>query len=360
MTISGYLSDHWGLLVMLIGMFIVLRSDIHLERRMVFRIALTNAMIFMYSVFCYCETYLGNQTEYTIARPILSAANYSLITFILVNIIIIVYPMQKGYLYIPAVLNAVLCFISVHTGIVFTIDKNNHFIRGTLGYLTYFINALYLVYLIYNVFKGNRMQKEERSLIIFMSATSVMCLVVPLFLNGSNHWFIITVAIEITLYYIFLLQQYTKRDPLTKLLNRQSYYSDCEKFAADVTALITMDMNGLKEINDSKGHFEGDTALKSLADCFLKAAKHGQRVYRIGGDEFVILCIGDLEAEVQSLIERIRQEIAKTPYTCSIGYALRFEDSTIEKMYNLADEVLYEEKKQFYIHSGKDIRKRKI
>ena len=55
-----------------------------------------------------------------------------------------------------------------------------------------------------------------------------------------------------------------------------------------------------------------------------------------------------------SLIERIRQQVAKTPYTCSIGYAFRFEGSTIEKMYTLADKVLYEEKKQFYIQSGND------
>ena len=251
MTVFDYLSDHLGLLVLLSGMFIILSSDIHLERRMVFRIAVTNGLIFLYSVCSYIETYLGNQTEYTIARPILSAVNYSLITFILANIIMIVYPMQKGYLYIPAILNAVLCFISVPTGLVFTITKENHFMRGTLGYLTYFIDALYMAYLIFKIFMSNRSQKEDLKLLIFMSAISVSFLVLPLYVQNSDHWFNITIAIEMTLYYVFLLQQYTKRDPLTKLLNRQSYYSDTEKYAGTVTAVVTMDMNGLKEINDN-------------------------------------------------------------------------------------------------------------
>ena len=120
-----------------------------------------------------------------------------------------------------------------------------------------------------------------------------------------------------------------------------------------------MDMNGLKEINDHNGHTAGDTALQTLADCFWKAANRGQRVYRIGGDEFMILCLGISESEVLTLIERIRQETAKTSYTCSIGYAMKTEGSTIDTLYQNADSMLYEDKKLFYERSGKDRRKRR-
>ena len=359
LSIADYLRDHWGLLVLLAGMMIVLFSDVHLERRMVFRVASTYGMIFLYSVSSFIESYLGNQKEYTVWRPILSAVDYSLITFILVNVIMIVYPMQKRFLYIPAIMNAVLCFLSVPTGLVFSISEENIFSRGTLGLLPFFVGGLYMMYLIYRMFFSSRAQKEDFILIAYMSVTSVLCIVLPLFINSAAHWFIKTVAVEITLYYVFLLMQYTKRDPLTRLLNRQSYCADAEKYADSITAVVTMDMNGLKQINDNHGHVAGDTALKTLADCFWKAVRHGQRVYRIGGDEYAILCIGNSEEEVHSLIERIRQEVAQTSYTCSIGYAFRFEGSTVEKLYNLADEVLYEEKKQFYMQSGKDRRKRR-
>ena len=357
MTISGYLSEHWGILVLLAGMAIVLRSDVHLERVMVRRIALTNAMLFLYSVSCYVETYLGNQTVYSALRPVLSAVNYSLVTFILVVIISIMYPENKKYLYIPAILNAALCFISIPTKIVFYISEDNHFFRGKLGYLTYFINALYLVYLIYNMIKSEKTHKDELYMPLFLSLTSVLCLVMPLFFdNMTMHWFNITIAIDVLLYYVFLLQQFTKRDNLTKLLNRQSYYSDAEKYMDSITAVVTMDMDGLKAINDNEGHIAGDIALKRLADCFTKAAKQGQRVYRIGGDEYVILCIGSSETDVQSLIERIRQEIAKTAYTCSVGYAMKSDATTIDKLFQRADTNLYEEKKQFYERSGKNRR----
>ena len=360
MTVLGYLQDHWAMLVLLLGMGIVLNSDVHLERKMIRRIAAANLMMFLYSVSCYAETYLGNQTELTLLRPILSAFNYSLITFILVTVVMILFPNQKGYLFFPAIMNAVLCFVSIPTGIVFFFSEDNHFDRGILGYLPYFVNALYLFYFIFSLFRYSKAQKEDFRLMLYISLTSVICLILPLLASdATSHWFNMTIAVNVMLYYVFLLQKYTKHDPLTNLLNRQSYYSDAERYENRITAVVAMDMNGLKEINDHEGHKAGDTALQALADCFWKAAHHRQRVYRIGGDEYLILCIDTSEDEVLSLTERIRQEVAKISYTCSIGYAMQNGDSTIDQLSRLADAMLYEDKKQFYERTGKDRRKRR-
>lgn len=359
MSITDYLGEHWGLLIIIMGIAILLILDAHLERRIVRLVGLTNTMLFLYSVSCYAETYLGNQTEYTILRPILSAFNYGLVTFILVVTITIMYPGQKKLLFLPAILNAILCFVSIPTGIVFHISNNNHFYRGPLGYLPFIINGLYLAYLIFNLLRSTRAQKEDYLLILFMSFTSLFCLISPLVdPDLSLHWFNITIAIDILLYYVYLLQQFTKRDPLTNLLNRQSYYSDAEKYHEYITAVVTMDMDGLKELNDSEGHIAGDTALKTLGDCFWRAAQRKQRVYRIGGDEYVILCMGAMEPEVKSLVDRIHKEVEKTPYTCSVGYAMKTNNDSIDRLYQLADSDLYIEKKEFYERSGKLRRKR--
>ncbi|MBE6865077.1 MAG: GGDEF domain-containing protein [Ruminococcus flavefaciens] len=158
------------------------------------------------------------------------------------------------------------------------------------------------------MFRHSKAHKEDFILLLYISLTSILCLVFPLFeVDTTSHWFNMTIAVNVMLYYVFLLQKFTKHDPLTNLLNRQSYYSDAERYSNYITAVVAMDMNGLKEINDNEGHKAGDTALQTLADCFWKAANHGQRIYRIGGDEFTILCIGILEKDVLSLIERIRQ-----------------------------------------------------
>ena len=359
MSVLGYFTDHWIMLISLISTLILLLADVHLEPRMIRRIAIICGMLLVYSVSCYAETYLGNQIERSVFRPILGAVNYSLVSFILVEIIMIVFSEQKSYLLFPAIINTVFSFISIPTGIVFSIDSENHFHRGTLGHLSYIVSGLYILYFFIRTFTSPKRQKEDYPLMIFVSITSVLCLLIPLFLyEATLHWFVTTIAIDILLYYVFLLQQFTKRDPLTHLLNRQSYFSDANKSFRNISALIAMDMNGLKEINDSKGHVEGDIALKKLADCFWKATKHKQRVYRIGGDEFLALCLNTSESEVKALIERIRSTLAETPYTCAIGYAMKAEGNTIDDLYHRADAMLYEDKNLYYKTSGKDRRRR--
>ena len=271
----------------------------------------------------------------------------------------IVYREQRVYVLIPAIVNTILCFISIPTGIVFSFDEKNWFHRGTLGHFAYIVCGLYLLYFMIRMFTGKKRQKEDYPLMIFMSLTAILCLLIPMTLYDAElHWFVATIAIDVLLYYVFLLQQFTKRDPLTRLLNRQSYYSDAEKNYGIITSVITIDMNGLKEINDNKGHIAGDAALKTIADCFWKAAQRKQRVYRIGGDEFVMLCTNSSEIEVKNFIDRIKLELAKTPYTCSIGYAMKSGGATIDDLYHSADAMLYEEKKRFYEITGKDRRKR--
>ena len=138
-----------------------------------------------------------------------------------------------------------------------------------------------------------------------MSFTAVMCLIMPLtFSAQSDQWLMLTIAIDMLVYYVFLLQQFTTRDQLTNLLNRQCYYADLEKLKDSLTALIAIDMNGLKEINDGKGHAEGDRALKAIAECFEKAVEQKHHIYRIGGDEFTILCTGADEKKIKPILFR--------------------------------------------------------
>ena len=358
MSFSEYLIEHWGMIVMLAGLSIVLYADKSLERRMIIRMAVTIVMIFLYSISCHAETYLGNQVEFSVFRPILSAVNYSLITFLIVNIIMIVYPEQKKLVYIPAVMNAILCITSLKTGIVFSFTTDNHFQRGPLGYLTYIVDALYLVYLFFRLFNSKKIHREDYPFMMFLVITSIMCLAMPLFMEEvAAHWYNITIGIIVTLYYIYLLQQNTKRDSLTNLLNRQSYYSDAEKYNNEITGFVTMDMDGLKEINDNKGHVAGDIAIKTLADCFWRARDKKQRIYRIGGDEFVILCMGASTDMVLQLVSRIKQEISETEYSCSIGYAMKKRSDSLDDIYKIADQMMYEEKRKYYEKTGKVRRK---
>ncbi|MCR5737119.1 MAG: GGDEF domain-containing protein [Eubacterium sp.] len=354
MSVTGYLTEHWGLIVILIGLLTIIFSDTHLELGMLRRMIGIVILLFVYSTSSYIEAYLGNQPNYTILRPILSAVNYSLIVYILVNIILIVYPKHNFFFWIPATLNFLLCFISIKTKIVFYISETNHFGRGRLGYLTYWVCLFYLVYLIVIIFHNVKTRAEDYTLPIFMTVSSILCLAMPLvFEDMATQWFNMTIAINILFYYIYVLQQYTKRDSLTNLLNRQSYYRDAEKYMNSITAYVALDMNGLKEINDQDGHLAGDHALKVLADCFWEEAHHSHRIYRIGGDEYAILCFDISEEEVKELIQQIQEALKQTSYSCSIGYAMKQEDSTLDTLYQSADEMLYHEKQNYYERTGK-------
>jgi diguanylate cyclase (GGDEF)-like protein len=361
LTITGYISNNWGILLVLTALAILLRSDIHLERRMVQQIGLTSGMLLLYSVSCYIESCLGRLAAYTVWRPILSAVDYSLSTLIIISVILIVYPtrLRIRYLLLPWAAEAVLCLISIPTGIVFLISKDNNFARGPLGFLPFIINGLYLLFLMFCLFRYRRWEKNEYLLLGYMFITALSCLFMPLYFDAqSDQWLMLTIALDMLVYYVFLLQQFTARDSLTNLFNRQRYYADLEKLKDSLSALIAIDMNGLKEINDNKGHAEGDKALKDIAGCFERAVDRKHHIYRIGGDEFTVLCTGVDEKRVKLLIQRIELELVENDYSCSIGYAMNSSDISSDELYYKADEMLYENKRMYYLTSGKNRRRR--
>ena len=116
-------------------------------------------------------------------------------------------------------------------------------------------------------------------------------------------------------------------------------------------------MNGLKRTNDTEGHAAGDLALKTLADCFLRSAAFGQRVYRVGGDEFMIVCFHGDENDVRALVSRIDANIAKTKYTVAVGYCMTEKGKDVNETANVADARMYEMKSAYYTTLGHDRRK---
>ena len=195
--------------------------------------------------------------------------------------------------------------------------------------------------------------------IIFMSLTLASGLIFPFVFGSSfSNIFCTTIGIALFTYYEFSILQLTKKDSLTGLLNRQAYFADITHNADSITALVTIDMNGLKVLNDSKGHAAGDEALVTLAICFNRSLRRRQSGYRIGGDEFIIVCRRNTEEEVVQLVERIRKYVFETAYTCSIGYSFCADGKkAIVDMLNESDEMMYVEKEKYYSQTGRNRRR---
>lgn len=153
-------------------------------------------------------------------------------------------------------------------------------------------------------------------------------------------------------------------DYLTGLLNRRGFYAETEKLVAAETspeekeiAFIFSDLDGMKGINDSFGHNEGDNAIITLGHALLSSAVRGELCARFGGDEFCVAVVTPkkraekyCEGYKKSVTEYLQHynESSGKPYRveASIGVYLHplSPDLNLEKLVDTADKLMYEEK----------------
>jgi diguanylate cyclase (GGDEF)-like protein len=145
-------------------------------------------------------------------------------------------------------------------------------------------------------------------------------------------------------------------DGLTGIANRAKYtqyLSELEKKKTDY-CIISMDLDGLKKVNDAYGHECGDKLLLNFSEA-LNEVFADDFVARIGGDEFAAILVDDEEFQVEEIIRELRKKLeimneeGRDPwiYSVSAGYAYRHESSEnyMHQTYLLADQRMYEEKK---------------
>lgn len=133
-------------------------------------------------------------------------------------------------------------------------------------------------------------------------------------------------------------------DPLTGIHNRRAFEQDLERETARARrhgrplTLAVIDVDGLKEINDRRGHRAGDETLRAVAGALDSTARREDGTYRIGGDEFALLLVDAQVAHEDVLVDRLREAGAPP---CSVGVA-RLSDDMDRDLVARADERLYE------------------
>lgn len=138
-------------------------------------------------------------------------------------------------------------------------------------------------------------------------------------------------------------------DPLTGLLNRRAFERDIESEIArsrrygHALSVIVIDLDGLKAVNDEKGHAAGDERLRSLGRALCDCLRSTDRAYRVGGDEFVVLLPDTGKAVIRSVVARA-QEVGAPSF--SWGAAAFFDDAAdAEQLIDLADQRLFEQRR---------------
>jgi diguanylate cyclase (GGDEF)-like protein len=156
------------------------------------------------------------------------------------------------------------------------------------------------------------------------------------------------------------LEYLGKHDALTRLRNRAFYVEELNRISRKgpwPLAIVAMDLNGLKAVNDTQGHAAGDAMLRRAGEVLAKAAGDQQPLCmaRIGGDEFVALMPGSDERAAQGLRERIESilELNNQFYpgqklSLAIGIASCHSAAEVESTIHAADQAMFEAKTRYY------------
>lgn len=352
--LKEFILQNWALILILLAFVVLLRTTGFLNDKSKSRMYALNLWLFLLAVIVFFEFYLEDIRVLPEIRLVLMAIRYSATPLIIAFIIYTMAINVRWYLFIPAYILTIVDIVSVFTGIVFSLDDKGNLQRGPLGYLPYIMVGGYCILLVYMLIKRSNKRYAELFPILFLCFAFVCGLFFPFLLGKSySKIFCVTIAIAVFINYVFSILRLSEKDSLTGLLNRQAFYASINDEVKSINALVSIDMNGLKTINDTQGHAAGDKALTTIAICFLKATLPRQTVYRIGGDEFVILCSRATEEEVKQLVDRIRKNVAKTEYKCAIGYSFYPEaPESVDQMLKESDKMMYADKEAFYAATG--------
>lgn len=149
------------------------------------------------------------------------------------------------------------------------------------------------------------------------------------------------------------LQYMSYRDMLTTLYNRNRYIQVLEGMQAKTvikTGVAYIDINGLKRVNDLYGHEAGDRLIINTARSMLAILP--ENAYRVGGDEFVLICFDMDEMIFRSKVRDICDSIAAKRISVSVGAVWEESSSELETMLRRADDLMYAEKKKYYEEHG--------
>ena len=116
----------------------------------------------------------------------------------------------------------------------------------------------------------------------------------------------------------------------------------------DSIGILFCDVTGLKRTNDTLGHQEGDKLLMRASEC-LKSGFGDYALFRVGGDEFLVLCAGIGEEEFQKRIRCVRVEMEKRKVNMAVGDVWRCDcREDIDRLITKADDLMYADKREWY------------
>ena len=252
------------------------------------------------------------------------------------------------------IMNCCLQFISSFKGYVLYFDDACNYHVGEY-YWIYLVTYIIVIFALFaEIWHFSKKYQHRNAIPLIISFVFMMFGVVACNMSSETvHfvWFAVTTCgLMVYIYYIELIIQ---TDQLTSLLNRRLYDSYIDDIQYD-TAVIILDVDDFKYINDTYGHAYGDSVLETVASIILQAYRKKGLCFRIGGDEFCVILkrhhrldeagLKKLNSHFYELLRNTRKSMPILP-NVSIGYAFRFGNTPIQQTAEKADMMMYKHKR---------------
>ena len=286
-------------------------------------------------------------------------------------------------LMITLAVNTVFQIVAAFNGWMVVIDESNHYTHGPL-YMVYVIMYLLVIVLTATQFRiyGLSYPKQNRIALYSVFLFVIIGIVIQEVLGGEYRTAYISMTVGAAMMFIHFSEFYfmsadarikqqrsqLMMDALSGVFSRHAYmiemekWKDTDKIRDDITA-FSIDINGLKAVNDTAGHDAGDKLIIGAARCIEKSIGGMGRCYRIGGDEFVVLARMKKEQIEEALMRLDREAEAwskdkEIRLSLSAGYARaeEYHGLTVEELVKKADQAMYAVKAEYYQQNGLDRR----
>lgn len=259
---------------------------------------------------------------------------------------------------LPLIVNILSVLSSPFLKLVFYITENNLYQRGPLFFITIITAYFYLIYcFMYIYFNKNKINRAEfLPLLLFGVFPAVGGLIQSLFYGVLLIWS--SIAFALIILYIYLQQQMMHIDFLTGAWTREKLYIYLKKLVTQNKirkfAIVFIDLDDFKEINDSFGHNEGDKVLKTIVDVIKGILGKGNYIARYGGDEFILIINAENNEEVEAVLNKMNaalenyNNLSKCPYKIKYSYGYKCYDDELKmpvgEYINYVDELMYKAK----------------
>ncbi len=325
--------------------FILFNSTLSDKRRNGF---LAGALIALLMVISNIAKYMcdGN-TAYLPILKLASATSFAISGPVILPFVFlsnVIHERMCRLFYVAAFLNALASYISMFTEWYYYYDDAAISYYGKFSAIPYFLTGMYLAVLIAASFIKFRIGMHREGAFIMLLSLFV---IIATTLNTAFGFKFLVSGMAVlcgVFYYLFFTTETLTRDALTDLLNRHVFYKDVERMKRQRMIVISMDLNGLKRINDTIGHDAGDKAILAVAEAMRENVPVRCRCYRMGGDEFEILYPGAELSDAEKLADALKSAVAAKSYSVAVGYKEYRKDMDFDALFREADAMMYEDK----------------